>query len=224
MPVVEHLVRVHKMDPNIPCDDGRTPLIFATKCEKPDLVSFLIKYGSEINVETRSGMTPLLIATKMNSKIMVKILVEKGGAEINMARPPKNITALLIAVSNGSVELVNYFCDRSADISQKLSNNTNVVMLACWKGYVEVLRVLCTVLLRRGSQRVLSYENAINGYTALTYALLSENFDCAEILLRLKLVYRGSQLSVREKEKKQLADGLSIGLNRRAEEQELRED
>lgn len=57
-------------------------------------------------------MTPLLIATKMNSKIMVKILVEKGGANINLSTPPKYITALLISVSNGNVELVNYFCDR----------------------------------------------------------------------------------------------------------------
>lgn len=150
MPVVEYLVRVHKMDPNVTADDGRSPLIYATKCDKPDLVSFLIKYGSEINVETRTGMTPLLIATKMNSKIMVKILVEKGGADINLTRPPKLITALLIAVSNGSVELVNYFCDRSADIAHKLSNNTNVVMLACWKGFSEVLKVLCSVLIRRG--------------------------------------------------------------------------
>lgn len=112
MPVVEYLVRKHNMDTNATSEDGRTPLIYATKCDKPDLVSFLIKYGSEINVETKQGMTPLLIATKMNSKIMVKILVEKGGANINLSTPPKYITALLISVSNGNVELVNYFCDR----------------------------------------------------------------------------------------------------------------
>ena len=74
-------------------------------------------------------------------------------------------------------------------------------MLACWKGFSEVLKVLCAVLLRRGQYRVLSYENAINGYTALTYALLSEHFECAEILLKLKYArnFQKPQLSARER-------------------------
>ncbi len=123
------------MNANIAANDGRTPSIYATKCDKPDLASFLIKYGANINIRTHTDMTPLLIATRMNSKIMVKILVEKGGADINLYFHPKLVTALFIAVTNGNVELVNYFCDRSANIAHQLPNRTNVIMLACWKGF-----------------------------------------------------------------------------------------
>lgn len=155
MAVVEYLIRTHQMDPNVASQDGRTAIVYATKCDKPELVQFLIKYGAEVDVETKMSMTPLLIATKMNSKIMVKVLFEKGKAKIDHAVPPRKLTALFVAVNNCNLDLVSYLCDREASIAHRLCNNTNVVMLACWKGYIEILKVLCSVLIRRKEEEVL---------------------------------------------------------------------
>ncbi len=59
--------------------NGDTPLIAAMRLNKDKyFIKFLIKYGAEINVQSKKdGITPLIIEVKHKNEPMVKILLER---------------------------------------------------------------------------------------------------------------------------------------------------
>ena len=55
LPVIEHLLEA-KADPNIPREDGATPLIVASYQGHNEVVQLLLKFGADPTLQTKSGI------------------------------------------------------------------------------------------------------------------------------------------------------------------------
>ena len=88
-------------------DEGNTALHIACLVQELEFVSFLLEKKIPLELEDDEGKTALTIAVELNNFELVQILCE-AGADINNKSP------IVIAVRNGSVELVKYLgasCD-----------------------------------------------------------------------------------------------------------------
>lgn len=65
-------------DPNIPDDDGWTPLHRAAHCGRKAIVELLLEYGANIEARDTLEETPLFEAVKRDKHDVVKLLVEAG--------------------------------------------------------------------------------------------------------------------------------------------------
>lgn len=63
---------------------GQTALFMATLKEQNDVVEYLIKRGSKVNVKNRYGVSPLLLCAEGGNEALVRLLVSVG-ADINMS-------------------------------------------------------------------------------------------------------------------------------------------
>ena len=62
----------------------RTPLHFATKFEKLELIEMLIERKANVNAADLFGITPLHLAAEANAIECAKILIDRGSANINV--------------------------------------------------------------------------------------------------------------------------------------------
>uniref|UniRef100_A0A8H7NHC3 Uncharacterized protein n=1 Tax=Bionectria ochroleuca TaxID=29856 RepID=A0A8H7NHC3_BIOOC len=65
-------------DPNIPCNEGWTPLHGAVKYGAVTLIQELLKHGAQINASQNEGRTPLLYAVEREQWDSVTILLQNG--------------------------------------------------------------------------------------------------------------------------------------------------
>ncbi|MEG4323099.1 MULTISPECIES: ankyrin repeat domain-containing protein [unclassified Microcoleus] len=74
---------------------GNTPLYLAVQDNRPEMVSFLIANGAQVNVKNNSGWTPLDIAVFKNMQNINQLPTLEPGAEINIQdnhrKTPRNI-------------------------------------------------------------------------------------------------------------------------------------
>lgn len=90
--------------------DGKTMLHKATKCQKLDLMQFLIQYGADINKTYEKhiiGLTALMLACDENFYEGAKLLLQSG-ADVNVVMPgQRNIRAIFIAIGKNNPDTVN---------------------------------------------------------------------------------------------------------------------
>ncbi len=67
-------------DVNARNNDGRTPLLWATKNNNTELSVLLVEKGADVNARNNDGRTPLLWATEKNNTELSVLLVEKGAS------------------------------------------------------------------------------------------------------------------------------------------------
>ncbi|KAJ6255830.1 Tankyrase-1 [Drechslerella dactyloides] len=130
--VIEYLLNVLKIEPNILDDDGDTPLQAAYA--NPQMVELLLKHGADVMIrggdnknaldramntaELRSQDIDLESITVKDSIKVIKLLVE-AGADINDASEmPKKLPPLHIAIAIGDLELFNLFMRHNADVTK----------------------------------------------------------------------------------------------------------
>jgi len=91
-------------DVNLPCDNGKTPLIYAAGVGHGETIDLLIEHGADINYNGAEG-TALMEAVKMDKPKTIKILLDKG-ADINI-KSIKGKTALDFAREQENTEIIN---------------------------------------------------------------------------------------------------------------------
>lgn len=136
-------------------DDGFTALMRASEAENYQLVDYLLQSGANPlllkNNQKASDLTlphapayqllknyELLFATHNNDINTVKELL-KSGIDINF-QGPGGYTALLIAVEQSVIELVDFFLSNGADMSLERNDGAGVFVLV--KDYV-IYKTLC---------------------------------------------------------------------------------
>jgi len=97
---------------------GWTPLHLACLNGHPQMVSFLLDHGADIEARDGYQRTPLILTGQGKSFQVAKTLVERG-ADIN-AEAIRNYTALLWAARNDFEEMVNYLLDQGAVIAEDM--------------------------------------------------------------------------------------------------------
>ncbi|XP_069497094.1 B-cell lymphoma 3 protein [Ambystoma mexicanum] len=119
--------------------EGFTPLHVAVSTSDPDIVSFLLNHGSDIDaVDIKSGRSPLIHAVENNSVEMVSLLI-KNGANVNSQTYSGN-TALHSASGRGLLDIVRILVKHGADSSIKNYHNDTSLMVASNKKVTDILR------------------------------------------------------------------------------------
>lgn len=134
-------------------DEGGTPLHFAVKKGKPEMIKLLIEKGADVNAKDEQGDTPLFAAVcsyseKIKPLELMKILLDNG-ADIH-ARNNKGMTPLIYSVrfisSRDEGDEIRFLISRGAEVNVKdndgmtplhyavLNNNEKVVQLFISKG------------------------------------------------------------------------------------------
>lgn len=106
-------------------DKGRTPLHLAAFNGQGEVVALLIRKGAEVDRrETHYDLTPLHMAAWKGQAEAARLLLE-AGADIN-ARERDNETPLFYAATADSIETVDLFLARGADLhdTQSKAGNT----------------------------------------------------------------------------------------------------
>ena len=60
-PLVTQLL-AHGANPNLPRENGETPLMTAARLGRPDLMKLLLRKGAKVNARTDDGWTALMCA------------------------------------------------------------------------------------------------------------------------------------------------------------------
>ncbi|HEV2601147.1 MAG TPA: ankyrin repeat domain-containing protein [Candidatus Babeliales bacterium] len=128
------------VDINIRNEDGQTPLIYAAKMGKLDVVQFLVAQGADINIQDQLGRTSLMYAIKLSKLDVVKFLIEKGAAVD--VQDIGNDTALTYAVQRGSLDVLQLLSTKGATVNIQNRQGWTPLMYAGLAGKIDVIGYL----------------------------------------------------------------------------------
>jgi ankyrin repeat protein len=197
--MVEYLIE-KGADVNNIRGDGITILMDTTSY---DLVKLLISNGADVNAIDRRGDSLLIRAVRAGDPERVKILLSSG-ADVNYRNTLLSRDALIVAASNGSLEILKDLCDKGAIIDSRTAKGLTPLMRACLTGTDEIAKELIT----RGAD-----VNAtdINGMTALMHASFIGNLKNIKTL-----IHNGAKLET--------VDNYNLNFMDHARDEEFRED
>jgi ankyrin repeat protein len=122
---------------NTPNSEGYTPLLMGS----PSAVPLLVMAGADVNLAIAPVGTALHRACVEACLPLIEALVECGADERHKGIDGR--TPLMIAVDQGDTDIVDYWLGRpGVDIGAKTEEGDTVVVTACRKGHVEVLKRL----------------------------------------------------------------------------------
>lgn len=100
--------------------NGKTPdeiLLLASKNDIPELVTYAIERGANLETKNQRGETPLISASKNDNLEILKTLIENG-ADVN-ARNTLGNTAMMLASFLGQTEIVKTLIENGADVNAR---------------------------------------------------------------------------------------------------------
>ncbi|XP_076298784.1 uncharacterized protein LOC143217929 isoform X2 [Lasioglossum baleicum] len=124
-------------------NDGQTPLHYAAKSDKLEVVKYLIeKKGANVNVKDNDGQTPLHYAAKSDKLEVVKYLIEKKGANVNV-KDNDGQTPLHSAAKSDKLEVVKYLIEEEgANVNVKDNDGQTPLHSAAKSDKLEVVKYL----------------------------------------------------------------------------------
>ncbi|GFU11197.1 ankyrin-3 [Nephila pilipes] len=159
------------------CIDARdssdlTALHMAVLSNHPEIVSFLIDNGVEINVKDTNGHTPLLLAASNNSIKITRLLIEKEECTSS-----DRMESLNLAVLVGHHDIVKILLQHCKFNTHALQEEYGLLHKSVEMGHIIVTKVL----LDNGFKIKASWKDTVN--TPLHLAVLHEHFEISKILL-----------------------------------------
>ncbi|GAB9471442.1 Tkl protein kinase [Globisporangium polare] len=127
-------------DPNIPDDQGNTPLLVASERGHFATVAALLDEGADYCCVDNEGQSALFIASMNGHLDVVKILLDRG-ADIEQATL-SGATPLFTAAGNGCLDVVNLLLDRGAIAAAADSTGTTPLYMASMNDCAEIVREL----------------------------------------------------------------------------------
>ncbi|XP_055865010.1 putative ankyrin repeat protein RF_0381 isoform X2 [Biomphalaria glabrata] len=158
--------------------DGSTPLTVATEFEHVDMVKFLVKNGSKVNARRVDGRTALLLATEKRNCPIAEVLC-RHSADVN-AVGEFGFTPIFVATLNNDIPMTELFLRQGCDTEVKDIKGSTVLMSASFRGVLDAVRVLC------GNHVTVNMQNALNGRTALHFAVIKDHIDVIRCLIDAK--------------------------------------
>ena len=155
---------------------GRTPLIYAARCNNPELIEELLKAGANPSACDKYGLTALLEACKYGCIGTARALVaSRTGIE---ARDRDGNTPLLLALRNGYTQLAIELIDAGADVNARNGNGNTALALA----FERRENALCYQLVEGGAE---ADRNDLL-FPLLENAVITADHDFLQLFLRIK--------------------------------------
>ncbi len=127
------------VSPNQRDADGNTLLMNAAMYGRPELLSFLIEKGADVNAANNGGATALMRAAGDTAKI--KLLVGKG-ANVNARSALGNTPLMLAARANPSADAVKFLIEHGAEVNATNNFGATAIQTAAASGDLETVRTL----------------------------------------------------------------------------------
>lgn len=140
------------------------------------LVSLLMEYGANSNIEDHYGNNLLHIAVKNDSYSIINYLINKNGMDLD-ARDENGQTLLELYVTNNNIDLVKKLIENGADSSIKDRNGNNLLHIAAQNDAYNII----SYLMSRNSMD-LDARNE-NGQTLLELYVTNNKIDLVKELI-----------------------------------------
>jgi ankyrin repeat protein len=121
-------------------EEGWTPLYWAIKYGRIEIVQMLIDAGADVNAKDDSDSTPLYVAAEFGKTEIARMLIG-AGVDVNM----KNVigsTPLHEAAHNGRVKIAHMLIDAGANVNVQDGDGETPLHLAANNGSVEIAKML----------------------------------------------------------------------------------
>ena len=135
--LVEKMIEKFKADPNLPNDDGKTPMHIAASNGYNEVLRILLKYDVDINCKMKGGWTPLLLAVSNNRFGLVNEMIELG-ADPNLPNDDGR-TPVYIAASKGYSKIINILLKYGVDINCKMKGGWTPLLVAVSNNHSELV-------------------------------------------------------------------------------------
>ncbi|XP_076299445.1 uncharacterized protein LOC143218247 [Lasioglossum baleicum] len=162
-------------------NEGQTPLHYAAKSDKLEVVKYLIEEkGANINVKDNDGQTPLHYAADHGKLEVVKYLIEEKGANINV-KDNDGQTPLHYAADHGKLEVVKYLIEeKGANINVKDNDGQTLLHSAAKTCRLDIVKYLI-------EEKHVDFNVKNNyGVTPLHYAAKNDGLEVVEYLIEEK--------------------------------------
>ena len=202
----------HKVNPNTQKKDGWTGLMMACQFNRSDIVEIFIDAEANVDVADEDGWTALMVACNHPKNVDIVQCLLKAGADPNHQIPSNGWTAIHFAC-NGLPDpaILLSLIDAGGNPEISTANGLTPLVIACKKGFEIIVEILLNLNVSVNIQTQAGvtalmvaalYSNSINivqsllsagadihltdsiNYTALDYALMSNNPEIAQLLLQ----------------------------------------
>jgi len=162
-------------NPDIPNQDGYTPLMIAAQTKNLQLARVLLDAGAKLDTRNKFGETAIMLASYHGQTELVRQLYIKG-AEINH----HGWNPLIYAASGGHLDILRLLLTGEADINSTSDNGTTALMMAVRGNHVDAV----TFLLSNGANPAIRNEHGDN---ALNWAQKQNHQTLVELLKKHEL-------------------------------------
>jgi len=163
---------------NTPNEYGMTPLMYASKYNKINIVKFLLENNADIKIENKNqyNYTALEEACTNNNNLEIVKLLLDNGADINH-KTLNRMTPIMIATNLGQNKIVEELINRGADVNLVANNDSSPFSIAINKGYIEIVKLIINA--PNFDINIID----INGNTPVMLATIKNNFEILKILV-----------------------------------------
>ncbi len=126
---VKTLLETGDVDVNVIDSFQTSPLMMAVDNRHLAVAEYLLQHGADIQLDNKYGYTPLMQAVMRNDPKMVNMLLDKG-ARIDQKNFYTELTPLMMAVDNGSLEMVELLIARKANLNLQDERGRSALMHA----------------------------------------------------------------------------------------------
>ncbi|KAK3090028.1 hypothetical protein FSP39_008640 [Pinctada imbricata] len=131
---------------NLQDANGNTSIHYAVSHCNFDIVSLLLDTGVvDLNKQNKAGYTATMLATLAypqteRQQEVIQRLFSMG--DVNARASKDGQTALMLAVSQGRIEMVEMLLDVGADVNAQDNEGSTAVMCACEHGHTNIVKLL----------------------------------------------------------------------------------
>jgi ankyrin repeat protein len=140
--VVAHLMYTHHEMVNTFSPDGFTPLGLACYFGHPQIASYLVLKGADVNIPSDNGFSvyPIHSAVAANQTEIARMLLDHG-AQVNV-KQKSGVTPLHSAAQNGNLELLIMLLEHGAMVNIRMEGGKLPADLAAEKGFTDIAAIL----------------------------------------------------------------------------------